>query len=57
MGGAVSNVKAVSTKTKIWNSTDLRGDRNNSIKWPQVWFLYFCELRLYSDLKRLFLSN
>lgn len=32
-----SNRKAVSTKTKIWNSTKPGRDRTNSIKWPQIW--------------------
>lgn len=48
-----SNRKAVSTKTKIWNSTKPGRDRTNSIKWPQIWNC--SEPRLYPDLrKRLF---
>ena len=47
-----SHRKAVSTNTKTWNSTKLRQGRSNSIKWPQVWFWYYSDLRLYSDLRK-----
>lgn len=49
------NRKAVSTKTKIWNSTKLGRDRTNSIKWPQIRVWNCSEPRPDSDLrKRLF---
>lgn len=47
-----STIKAVSTETKIWKSTKSRWDRSNSIKWPEIWFWYYSELRLYSDLRK-----
>lgn len=47
-----SHRKAVSTKTKTWNSTKLGKDRTNSIKWPQIWGWKCSEPRLYSELRK-----
>lgn len=48
-----SNRKAVSTKTKIWNSTKPGRDGTNSIKWPQIWVWNCSEPRLWPEKKAL----